>query len=237
MEINRKKFDAGRSNWVHGEHEGYTYEAKVFKAPSQFGIPTPRFQDGGNVSKLCVRDQFGQEVYAFDRGQDLATDDDLEAALQIVAALEAVFVGTMDEAAAQWRRGHRVRFQARQRGARGLRGRPLGLLPLHRLPRHLRGARLPPQHRGPGIEGAAMKNEQLYREAIKFAADAEERFLSAVEANKSLKDDRTLCETHQQMEVIPAAQCACAQQELIAHLFGVSDERIHEDLARVILSR
>ena len=27
------------------------------------------------------------------------------------------------------------------------------------------------------------------------------------------------------------------QQELIAHLFGVSDERIHEDLARVILSR
>ena len=31
-----------------------------------------------------------------------------------------------------------------------------------------------------------MKNEQLYREAIKFAADAEERFLSAVEANKSL---------------------------------------------------
>lgn len=39
------------------------------------------------------------------------------------------------------------------------------------------------------------------------------------------------------MEVIPAAQCACAQQELIAHLFGVSDERIHEDLARVILSR
>ena len=68
-----------------------------------------------------------------------------------------------------------------------------------------------------------MKNEQLYREAIKFAADAEERFLSAVEANKSFKDDRTLC--------------ACAQQELIAHLFGVSDERIHEDLARVILSR
>lgn len=75
MEINRKKFDAGRSNWVHGEHEGYTYEAKVFKAPSQFGIPTPRFQDGGNVSKLCVRDQFGQEVYAFDRGQDLATGE------------------------------------------------------------------------------------------------------------------------------------------------------------------
>ena len=74
-------------------------------------------------------------------------------------------------------------------------------------------------------------------EAIKFAADAEERFLSAVEANKSFKDDRTLCEKHQQMEVIPVAQCACAQQELIAHLFGVSDERIHEDLARVILSR
>lgn len=110
MEINRKKFDAGRSNWVHGEHEGYTYEAKVFKAPSQFGIPTPRFQDGGNVSKLCVRDQFGQEVYAFDRGQDLATDEGLEAALQIVAALEAVFVGTMDEAAAQWVRDVATEF-------------------------------------------------------------------------------------------------------------------------------
>ena len=79
-----------------------------------------------------------------------------------------------------------------------------------------------------------MKNEKLYREAIKFAVAAEERFLSAVEANKSLKNNRTLCERHQEMEVIPAAQCACAQQELIAHLFGVSDERIDEDLARYI---
>lgn len=75
-----------------------------------------------------------------------------------------------------------------------------------------------------------MKTDQLYREAIKFAADAEERFLSAVEANKSFKDDRALQEKHQQMEVTPAAQCACAQQELIAHLFGVSDERVHEDI-------
>ena len=79
-----------------------------------------------------------------------------------------------------------------------------------------------------------MKTDQLYREAIKFAADAEERFLSAVEANKSFKDDRALQEKHQQMEVIPAAQCACAQQELIAHLFGVSDERVHEDIHALI---
>ena len=79
-----------------------------------------------------------------------------------------------------------------------------------------------------------MQNEKLYREAVKFAADAEERFLSAVEANKSFKDDRTLREKHQQMEVIPAAQAACAQQELIAHLFGVSDERVHEDIHALI---
>ena len=82
-----------------------------------------------------------------------------------------------------------------------------------------------------------MENEQLYREAIKFAADAEERLLSAVEANKSLKDDRTLRERHQEMEVIPAAQRACAQQELIAHLFGVSYERVYEDITRFINSR
>lgn len=31
MEINRKKFDAGRSNWVHGEHEGYTYEVHDYR--------------------------------------------------------------------------------------------------------------------------------------------------------------------------------------------------------------
>ena len=91
MEINRKKFDAGRSNWVHGEHEGYTYEAKVFKAPSQFGIPTPRFQDGGNVSKLCVRDQFGREVYAYDRGLDFEEDYIEDVANEIIAALEAEF--------------------------------------------------------------------------------------------------------------------------------------------------
>ena len=70
-----------------------------------------------------------------------------------------------------------------------------------------------------------MKNEQLYREAIKFAADAEERFLSAVEANKSFKDDRTLCEKHQQMEVIPAAQCAalrnCISLSSIFAPFGI----------------
>lgn len=82
-----------------------------------------------------------------------------------------------------------------------------------------------------------MKNEQLYREAIKFAADAEERFLSGAEANKSFKDDRTLREKHQQVKVIPAAQAACAQQELIAHLFGVSDERIHEDINALIEQR
>lgn len=111
MKINRKRFDAGRTNWVNGEHDGFTFEAKVFKAPSKFGIATPRFQDGGNVSKLCVRDQFGHEVYAYDRGfDDEPTDEGFDVACEIIAALEAEFVGTMDEATEQWVRDVAVEF-------------------------------------------------------------------------------------------------------------------------------
>lgn len=79
-----------------------------------------------------------------------------------------------------------------------------------------------------------MKNEKLYREAIKLAAPAEERFLAAIEANKSFSDDRALREKHHRMEVQPAAREVCAQQELIAALFGVSDERVHEDIHSLI---
>lgn len=79
-----------------------------------------------------------------------------------------------------------------------------------------------------------MKNEQLYREAIKFATESERDFLEVVEVNKSYKDNRPLQEKHQQIAVVPAAKVACAQQDLIAHLFGVSDERIHEDIHALI---
>lgn len=91
MEINRKKFDAGRSNWVSGYHADYTFEAKVFSEPSIFGIPTPRFEDGGNVSKLCIRDANGREVYAYDRGLDFEEDYIEDVANEIIAALEAEF--------------------------------------------------------------------------------------------------------------------------------------------------
>ena len=82
-----------------------------------------------------------------------------------------------------------------------------------------------------------MKNEKLYREAIEIAVDAEERFLEANEVNRSFENDPVLKDMHHQFEVKPAAIEACAQQSLIAELFGVSEEKVHEDLARVILAR
>ena len=81
-----------------------------------------------------------------------------------------------------------------------------------------------------------MKNEKLYREAIEIAVDAEERFLEANEVNKSF-NDLVLQDKHYHIKVVPAASIACAQQELIAELFGVSEEKVHEDLARAILAR
>lgn len=82
-----------------------------------------------------------------------------------------------------------------------------------------------------------MKNEKLYREAIEIAAEAEERFLEANEANRSFENDPVLKDMHHQLEVKPAAIEACAQQSLIAELFGVSEEKVHEDLASAILAR
>ncbi len=79
-----------------------------------------------------------------------------------------------------------------------------------------------------------MKNEKLYREAIEIAVEVEERFLCAIEANKSFSDDLALKEKHRQMDVQPAAQEVCAQQELIAKLFGVSEEKVHEDIHLLI---
>lgn len=78
-----------------------------------------------------------------------------------------------------------------------------------------------------------MKNEQLYREAIKYASEAEEKFLYFNERNKRITD-RDARDFHHRGVVAPAAQASCAQQELIAHLFGVSDERVHEDIHALI---
>lgn len=94
VKINRTAYDAGRSNWVSGETaDGYTFEAKVFAEPSMFGIPTPRFEDGGNVSKLVIRDAEGREVYAYDRGPCYGetVPHYADVANEIVAALEAEF--------------------------------------------------------------------------------------------------------------------------------------------------
>ncbi len=80
-----------------------------------------------------------------------------------------------------------------------------------------------------------MKNEKLYREAIEIASRAEERFLEAHEKNRAVSPE--LRERHREMFVQPAAAEACAQQSLIAELFGVSEEKVHEDLASAILAR
>lgn len=94
VKINRTAYDAGRSNWVSGEtDDGYAFEAQVFAEPSMFGIPTPRFEDGGNVSKLVIRDAEGREVYAYDRGPCYGetVPHYADVANEIVAALEAEF--------------------------------------------------------------------------------------------------------------------------------------------------
>lgn len=82
-----------------------------------------------------------------------------------------------------------------------------------------------------------MENEKLYKQAIEIAVDAEARFLAAHEANKSFSDNRTLQEKHRQIKVQPAAAIACAQQEMIASLFCVSDEKVHEDISKLLAGR
>lgn len=80
-------------------------------------------------------------------------------------------------------------------------------------------------------------NKKGYIRAIAIAANAEERFQEARAANQSFRDDPELKEKHRQMEVQPAAAEACAQQSLIAELFGVSEDRVHEDITQLIADR
>lgn len=80
------------ANWVSGSLDSYTFEAKVFNEPSIYGIPTPRFEDGGNVSILIIRDEDGREVFLFDRGRYSGMVlHCAETAAEIVAELEATF--------------------------------------------------------------------------------------------------------------------------------------------------
>lgn len=80
-----------------------------------------------------------------------------------------------------------------------------------------------------------MRNEKLYRKAIEIASDAERRFLEAHERNRGVAPD--IRERHRETFVQPAAVEACAQQSLIAELFGVSEEKVHEDITRLLSDR
>lgn len=80
-----------------------------------------------------------------------------------------------------------------------------------------------------------MKNQKLYQKAIEYAVDAEVKFHKARIQNARF-EDRSLKDKHQSMELIPAANAACAQQELIAYLFDVSDEKVNEDVNKIVLA-
>lgn len=101
MKIDRKGYDAGNGNWVSGELDGWGFSAKVFAGTSTYGIPTPRFPGGGNVSKLYVYNADGRNVWAFDRGPVCGYTDPRYAgiAAEIAAELEAEFclAGTEQE--------------------------------------------------------------------------------------------------------------------------------------------
>lgn len=78
--------------WVSGStDDGYCFDAKVFDLPSISGLPTERFPEGGNVSKLYIRDAGGREVYAYERGLHFAADGAMALAFGIAAELEAIF--------------------------------------------------------------------------------------------------------------------------------------------------
>lgn len=85
--------------WVHGiTDEGHSFDAKVYDGPSAHGVPTERFPEGGNVSKMCVRDSEGREVWAWDRGpcRGETVPHYAEAAAAIARALGEKFRGEVE---------------------------------------------------------------------------------------------------------------------------------------------
>lgn len=82
--------------WVHGTtDEGHAFDAKAYDGPSVHGVPTERFPEGGSVSKMCVRDAEGSEVWAWDRGPcwGETVPNYAEAAAAIALALGEKFCG------------------------------------------------------------------------------------------------------------------------------------------------
>lgn len=65
--ISQVKFLQG--NWISGRIGNLRFQAKIYKASSQFGI------NGGNVSKLAVWPEYGPAVISYDRGWDMKPHD------------------------------------------------------------------------------------------------------------------------------------------------------------------
>lgn len=90
-------FDASSidSRWVHGHtDDGYTFDALVFAEPSEHGISTLQYPDGGLVSKLYIKDGSGKSVYEFDRGTEhiiAPYDEIVDVACEITLELEKLF--------------------------------------------------------------------------------------------------------------------------------------------------
>ena len=62
---NRPALDLNGGRWVTGRIEQYEYEAKIYPAPSEYGIHE------GNISKLCIRNTANEIIAAYDRDWDI----------------------------------------------------------------------------------------------------------------------------------------------------------------------
>lgn len=83
------------TNWVSGTmNDEYKFEAKVFEEPSIWGMSTPEFEDGNNVSILSVTETAtGREVYYFDRGHEEQDEErfGFDELAELVMFLETTF--------------------------------------------------------------------------------------------------------------------------------------------------
>lgn len=85
------------SNWISGKtSDGLTFEARVFEEPSPYGMSTPNFEGGNNVSSLYIRNANEKIVFEYDRGGDPwdTNADDLapEQLAELVMYLEYTFM-------------------------------------------------------------------------------------------------------------------------------------------------
>lgn len=76
--------------WVYGRIGDYRFSAKICDEPSEFGLPTVRFPDGGTVVKLSITDFRSFEVYRYERRLDFANIPQ-EIPVEILAAIESKF--------------------------------------------------------------------------------------------------------------------------------------------------